>query len=106
MPRSEQDTTDSQRAAILCELQMIPGVGPSIAWDLWELGYRSVQELSGQDPEEMYRASCDLRRVDVDRCMLYVFRCAVYFASHREHDPALLRWWNWKDGPAAIGESA
>lgn len=31
--------------------------------------------------------------VQVDRCMLYVFRCAVYY----EHDPELLKWWNWKD---------
>jgi hypothetical protein len=27
----------------------------------------------------------------------YVFRCAVYFASHEVHDPSLLQWWNWKD---------
>jgi hypothetical protein len=33
----------------------------------------------------------------VDRCLLYVFRCAVYFASHKKHDPKLLLWWNWKD---------
>jgi hypothetical protein len=33
----------------------------------------------------------------VDRCVLYVFRCAVYFASEAEHDPELLKWWNWKD---------
>ncbi|MGA3073400.1 MAG: helix-hairpin-helix domain-containing protein, partial [Bryobacteraceae bacterium] len=30
-------------------------------------------------------------------CVLYVFRCAVYFASEAEHDPELLKWWNWKD---------
>nr|WP_321429915.1 helix-hairpin-helix domain-containing protein [uncultured Methanolobus sp.] len=29
--------------------------------------------------------------------MLYVFREAVYFASNEEHDPELLKWWNWKD---------
>jgi hypothetical protein len=28
--------------------------------------------------------------------VLYVFRCAVYYAGHREHDPELLKWWNWK----------
>jgi hypothetical protein len=26
-----------------------------------------------------------------------VFRCAVYYAGHREHDAELLKWWNWKD---------
>ncbi|MBC8473125.1 MAG: pathogenicity locus, partial [Planctomycetes bacterium] len=30
-------------------------------------------------------------------CMLYVLRCAVYYASNTEHDPDLLKWWNWKD---------
>jgi hypothetical protein len=79
---------------------MIPGVGPSIAWDLWELGFRSVQDLRGQDPEEMYLAHCRQRRSEIDRCVLYVFRCAVYFASHEDHDPALLRWWNWKEEAA------
>ena len=33
----------------------------------------------------------------IDRCMLYVFRCAVYFASTTKHDPEKLKWWNWKD---------
>jgi hypothetical protein len=33
----------------------------------------------------------------VDRCALYVFRCAVYFASEAKPDPELLKWWNWKD---------
>ena len=38
-----------------------------------------------------------LRGRKMDRCVLYVFRCAVYFASESEHDPELLKWWNWKD---------
>ena len=32
-----------------------------------------------------------------DRCELYVFRCAVYYAEHEEHDPEKLKWWYWKD---------
>jgi hypothetical protein len=32
-----------------------------------------------------------------DRCVLYVFRCAVCFASETAHDPDMLKWWNWKD---------
>ncbi|NIV18422.1 MAG: pathogenicity locus, partial [Woeseiaceae bacterium] len=28
---------------------------------------------------------------------LYVFRCAVYYASEEDHDPELLKWWNWTD---------
>ncbi|MFC1537237.1 helix-hairpin-helix domain-containing protein [Gemmatimonadota bacterium] len=79
------------------EFQKIPGVGPSIAEDLWSLGFRSLNELKGQDPEAMYESLCSLRGVRVDRCMLYVFRCAVYFITEETHDPELLKWWRWKD---------
>lgn len=81
----------------LKELQVIPGVGPSIACDLFDLGYGSVSSLKGADPESMYQKLCELRGRHIDRCVLYEFRCAVYFASSTTHDPALLKWWNWKD---------
>jgi hypothetical protein len=80
------------------DLRSIPGVGPSIARDLAELGYRRVADLRGQNPEAMYAALCDRRGVHQDRCLLYVFRCAVYYASRSRHDPEKLKWWNWKDG--------
>jgi hypothetical protein len=83
--------------SILREFKRIPGVGGKVAQDLWNIGYRSVQELRGQNPEEMYQRLCEYQGTHVDRCMLYVFRCAVYFASYEEHDPELLKWWNWKD---------
>lgn len=78
-------------------LQTIPGVGSSIAKDLIDLGYKSVSELKGADPELMYQKLCGLRIQQIDRCVLYVFRCAVYFANSKTHDPELLKWWNWKD---------
>ena len=78
-------------------LQRIPGVGPSIARDLFELGFRSVAELKERNPETLYAAHCAQKGVRVDRCWLYVARCAVYFASHDRHDPAMLKWWAWKD---------
>jgi len=33
----------------------------------------------------------------VDRCVLYVYRLAVYFAENETHEPEKLKWWNWKD---------
>ncbi len=87
----------TERTAILKELRVIPGVGKSIAEDLWNLGLRSVQDLKGQDPEELYVRLCAMQGTQIDRCMLYVFRCAIYYASHEQHDPELLKWWNWKD---------
>lgn len=77
--------------------QAIPGVGPSLAQDLVDLGFQSITDLAGRDPEMMYLDLCDLRKAPVDPCILYVFRCAVYFASHENPDSELLKWWNWKD---------
>jgi hypothetical protein len=79
------------------ELQTIPGVGPSIAADLRALGIARVRDLKGLDPEPLYGALCRRTGGTVDRCVLYVFRCAVYFAGHQRHDPDKLKWWNWKD---------
>lgn len=81
----------------LKELQRIPGVGESISVDLHDLGVRRVEDLRNADPERLYEQLCVRRGTHVDRCVLYVFRCAVYFASHSDHDPELLKWWNWKD---------
>ena len=79
------------------EFQAIPGVGKSLAQDLVDLGYRKVADLRDEDPEEMYQNLCDLREQHIDQCVLYVFRCAVYFASNNVYEPELLKWWNWKD---------
>ncbi len=85
------------KKTVLKEFQIIPGVGKSIAQDFWDLGFRSINELKKADPEKLYKDLCILKRAHLDRCMLYVFRCAVYFATETQHDPELLKWWNWKD---------
>ncbi len=81
----------------LQELEQIPGVGENIARALWDIGIHSADKLKGGNPEELYRKLCDFKAAPVDRCMLYVLRCAVYYASNAEHDPDLLKWWNWKN---------
>jgi hypothetical protein len=78
-------------------LREIPGVGPNIAGYLVDLGYRQVKDIQGNDPEKMYEKLMDLRGEHIDRCVLYVFRCAVYYANNSVHEPDLLKWWNWKD---------
>jgi len=82
---------------VLTDLEEIPGVGKKIAKYLRGLGFRSVQELKDKDPAELYIKLCRRQHRHVDRCMLYVFRCAVYYASNKKHNPQLLKWWNWKD---------
>jgi hypothetical protein len=87
------------------DLQSIPGVGPSIAHDLNDLGIRRVADLKGKSPEGLYEALNARRGQRQDRCLLYVFRCAVYYAGRTRHDPERLKWWNWKDAAPARGRS-
>jgi len=93
--RSQKKIVDKKE--LLKELQSIPGVGKSISQDLVSLGIRSIEDLKDKNPELLYQKYCDQIGQTADRCLLYVFRCAVYFASKQKHDSALLQWWNWKD---------
>ncbi len=89
-------TIDMESAAIK-ELKTIPGVGKSIARDLVELDILHISDLKGKDPEALYTRFCVMRGCKIDRCLLYVFRCAVYFAETPHPDPEKLKWWHWKD---------
>jgi len=81
------------------ELMKIPSIGKSIANDLWNIGIRSMIDLKGKDPQMLYDLSNRFAGAIQDRCLLYSFRCAVYFVSTdpEEQDSELLKWWNWKD---------
>ena len=79
------------------KLEDIPGIGPSMARDLRDLGIFEPADLRGQDPDRMYKRLCLMHDMRIDRCVLYVFRCAVYYATEECHDPELLKWWNWTD---------
>lgn len=78
-------------------LRAIPGVGKNIEKYLMNLGYATLEDLKGQDPEEMYERDCILKGFKEDRCLLYVYRLAVYFAEHEVHEAEKLKWWNWRD---------
>jgi len=78
------------------EFLRIPGIGPSLARDLRELGVRGLADLKGRDPERLYERLNRIRGVRQDPCVLYAFRCAVYFARTPRPKPELLKWWNWK----------
>ncbi len=81
----------------LQELEQIPGVGKTIARDMQNIGIHSIDDLKGKQAEQLYDRLCEFKASPVDRCMLYVFRCAIYYASNTDHDPHLLKWENWKD---------
>ncbi|MHC1751207.1 helix-hairpin-helix domain-containing protein [Humidesulfovibrio sp.] len=89
--------SDMPDPAVLKDFRRIPGVGKTTALDLWNLGLRGVDELRGRDPQALYEATEALAGQHVDRCVLYVYRCAVYFAETAHPEPEKLKWWNWKD---------
>ena len=72
-------------------------MGPSIARTLQLVGIRRVADLKRKDPERLYQRLMRKEGKHVDRCVLYIFRCAVYYATARNPDPDKLLWWNWKD---------
>lgn len=65
-------TSRSKRTA--SELQVIPGVGPSIAQDLHRIGITQVAQLKNADPRELYKRVNRDQHVVMDRCLPYVFR--------------------------------
>jgi hypothetical protein len=91
--------TEKQQA--IKELRQIPGVGASIANDLWNIGIKNVAELKGKNPAQLYDQSNKYAGAVQDRCLLYVFRCAVYFAEtpSEKRQAEKLKWWNWKNVP-------
>ena len=80
-------------------LTEIPGVGTRTAAVMEALGIREVSSLRGRDPAELYLKECLMKGYQEDRCALYVWRAAVYYADHETRDPEKLKWWYWKDKP-------
>lgn len=80
-------------------LTEIPGVGDRTAAVMEALGIRETADLQGRDPEELYWKECLMKGYQEDRCALYVWRAAVYYADHDVRDPEKLKWWYWKDKP-------
>ena len=84
---------------VLKELQQIPGIGKSISLDLWNLGIRKISDLKDKNPAKLYQRSNKFAGMVQDPCLLYTFRCAVYFASENKLHKEKLKWWYWKNKP-------
>lgn len=87
----------SEKKFNLKQLQLIPGIGKACSLDLWNIGIRKVSDLSGKNPDNLYKKLNKVNGATHDICMLYTFRCAVYFASEKIHNKEKLNWWYWKD---------
>jgi hypothetical protein len=81
------------------DLRQIPGVGVSLATDLWNIGITSVADLKGKNAYLLFDQSNAFAGTTQDRCVLYVFKCAIYYADtpKEEQEIEKLKWWNWKD---------
>lgn len=73
----------------------LSGIGKAMLADFALLGIRSVDELAGANPDELYAELCGRTGTRQDPCVLDTFRCAVAQAR----DPRLPRekrnWWYW-----------
>lgn len=78
-------------------LRIIPGVGKNMEQHFFNIGIHEIEDLKGANPEELYLKDCNAKGFQVDKCVLYVFRLAVYYANHDIRNPEKLKWWYWKD---------
>jgi hypothetical protein len=80
------------------ELEQIPGIGQNMAEHLIKAGFPTIDSLKGQEPDEVYLRDCAAQGCEVDRCALYVYRLAVFYADHNGGlPPDKQNWWDWKD---------
>ncbi len=79
------------------DLKNIPGIGKKMEQHLKNIGIHRIEDLNGKDPEELYGQDCLKKGFQEDRCALYVYRCAVYYAEHEQHEEEKLNWWYWKE---------
>ncbi|MBK8980099.1 MAG: WYL domain-containing protein [Planctomycetes bacterium] len=75
--------------------QRLGSVGPACAHDLILLGFRSADELAGQDPVVLYERLCELTGQRQDPCVEDALRCAIAQVEHPDLPPAWRQWFRW-----------
>ena len=93
----EENINIYQQLTPKTDLCAIPGVGPNMKQHMIRLGYHWVEDLKQANPDEMYQQDCILHGGQLDRCVLYVYRLAVYFSTTPNPEPQKLKWWYWKE---------
>lgn len=88
---------DEEVINVKTNLLTIPYVGKNTKEDLIKIGITCVEDLVGKDADDLYLKDCDIKGYKEDRCQLYVFRMAIYYAEHPTCDKSTLKWWNFKD---------
>ena len=81
----------------MSDLRQVPGIGAKKEQELMVMGYSSLADLKSADPDELYFRACANKGWQLDKCVLYAFRCAVAYANDPAPDPAEYRWWYFCD---------
>ena len=81
----------------MSDLTNVPGIGAKKEQVLMALGYDSLAALRDADPDELYTKACLLKAEQLDKCVLYAFRCAVAYAKDPAPNPGKYRWWHFTD---------
>ena len=83
----------------MSDLRQVPGIGAKKEQELISLGYPDLASLKTADPDELYLRLCAEKGEQMDKCVLYAFRCAVAYARDPAPNPAEYRWWYFCDAP-------
>ena len=81
----------------MSDLQEVPGIGSKKEKLLNELGYSSLAELKSANADDLYVRACLKEGGQLDKCVLYAFRCAVAYANDPMPDKSQYRWWYFTD---------
>ena len=81
----------------MTDLRLVPGIRAKKEKELIEMGYDSLEKLKDADPDELYFQACAKANRQLDKCVLYAFRCAVAYAKDPAPNPDNYRWWYFCD---------
>lgn len=81
----------------MTDLITIPNVGMRTKASFLKMGITCVEDLVGKKAEDLYKEDCRLKKMEVDKCQLYLFRMCIYYAENSTHEEEKLKWWYWKD---------
>ena len=78
----EENINIYQQLTPKTDLCAIPGVGPNME-TTYDSGLSLGRRFKTSKSDEMYQQDCILHGGQLDRCVLYVYRLAVYFCKQR-----------------------
>lgn len=75
----------------------IPNVGKKTKESLINIGITCLKIQQVKTQKSFTKKDCLVKGFVEDRCQLYLFRMAIYYAETKDPDIEKLKWWYWKD---------